>query len=91
MAKKINPTNCAQYIYKTLNLEKDSKVFLDLTDIYGFNKKNLYEWNFVINNMEFVEERFTPIDKINWNSPIYKVVNKFLSLYLNQKIKKLKM
>lgn len=90
-ANKINPTDYAEYIYNTLNLEKASKVFLDLTDIYGFNKKNLYEWDFIIDNMKFVGERFISIDRINWNSPLYKVVNEFLSSYLNQKIKKLNM
>ncbi|GAA0061727.1 hypothetical protein [Clostridium sp. CTA-1] len=88
-ANKINPTDYAEYIYNTLNLEKESKVFLDLTDIYGFNKKNLYEWNFIIDNMEFVGEKFISIDKINWNSPLYKVVNECLISYLNKKIKKL--
>ncbi|WP_443660479.1 hypothetical protein [Clostridium algidicarnis] len=90
-ANKINPTDYAEYIYNTLNLEKASKVFLDLTDIYGFNKKNLYEWDFIIDNMKFVGERFISIDRINWNSPLYKVVNEFLASYLNQKIKKLNM
>ena len=90
-ANQINPTNCVQYIYKTLNLERESKVFLDLTDIYGFNKKNLYEWDFIIDNKKFVEEKFIPIDEINWSSPLYSVVSKILSSYLNQKVKRIKM
>lgn len=90
-ANQINPTNCVQYIYKTLNLERESKVFLDLTDIYGFNKKNFYEWDFIIDNKKFVEEKFIPIDEINWSSPLYSVVSKILSSYLNQKVKRIKM
>lgn len=89
-ADKINPTDYSEYIYNKLELKNHYNVFLDLTNIYGFNQKNLYKWELTVENMQIVKENFITLDKINWNSPSFKNLNKFMSNYLNKKIKKLK-
>ncbi|EOU1468069.1 hypothetical protein [Clostridium perfringens] len=89
-ADKINPTDYSEYIYNKLELKNHYNVFLDLTNIYGFNQKNLYKWELTVENMQIIKENFITLDKINWNSPSFKNLNKFMSNYLNKKIKKLK-
>ena len=89
-ADKLNPTDYAEYIYNVLELSNDYKVFLDLTNIYGFNKSNFYEWHILVENMKLIKERFTSIDKINWNNPLMKKSNDIMKLYLNEKIKRIR-
>lgn len=86
-ANKVNPTSFLSDICNKLKPDKNSKVFLDLTCIYGFNKKNLYEWDF--NNESCKNNKFISIDKIDWHSNKYRKFGGVLATYLEEKIKRL--
>lgn len=86
-ADKVNPTNFLSDIYNKLKPDENSKIFLDLTCIYGFNKKNLYEWNF--NNKNCKKDKFISIDKIDWHNNRYREFSTILANYLGEKIKRM--
>lgn len=78
----INPTDYTETIYEILDLKNDTFVILDLTNIYGFSYDSLYEWIFIEEDNELIDEEFIPIMDINWSLNKYKEYNEILKDYL---------
>ena len=84
----INPTEYTENIYKILDLKNDTFVILDLTNIYGMSKDSLYQWIFIEENNELIDEDFISIDKIDWLGKDYKESNSIFKVYFFNKYKK---
>ncbi|MGL5067236.1 MAG: hypothetical protein ACRC6T_05325 [Sarcina sp.] len=82
----INPTDYTEVIHDILKLKNDIFVILDLTDMYGMSEDSLYQWVFIEEDNELVDEMFIPINKIDWLN--YKDINKCFKEYILKKTRK---
>lgn len=83
-----NPTDYTETIYDLLKLNNDTIVILDLSNLYGVSKDSLYQWIFIEENNELVDEKFIPINKVRWLKDELKESNKLFKKYFLNKIKK---
>lgn len=84
----INPTNYTEIIYDLLKLNNDIVVILDLSNLYGVSQDSLYQWVFITEGQELVDEDFIPISKINWLKEEYKENNNLFKSYFLNKTRK---
>lgn len=83
-----NPTDYTETIYDLLKLNNDTIVILDLSNLYGVSKDSLYQWIFIEENNELVDEKFIPINKVAWLKEELKDINKLFKKYFFNKRKK---
>ncbi|CUO75004.1 MULTISPECIES: hypothetical protein [Clostridium] len=83
-----NPTDYTETIYDLLKLNNDTIVILDLSNLYGVSKDSLYQWIFIEENNELVDEKFIPINKVRWLKDELKESNKLFKKYFLNKLKK---
>ena len=83
-----NPTDYTETIYDLLKLNNDTIVILDLSNLYGVSKDSLYQWIFIEENNELVDEKFIPINKVIWLKDELKESNKLFKKYFLNKLKK---
>ena len=83
-----NPTDYTETIYDLLKLNNDTIVILDLSNLYGVSKDSLYQWIFIEENNELVDEKFIPINKVRWLKDELKESNKLFKKYFLNKLQK---
>ena len=83
-----NPTDYTETIYDLLKLNNDTIEILDLSNLYGVSKDSLYQWIFIEENNELVDEKFIPINKVRWLKDELKESNKLFKKYFLNKLKK---
>ena len=86
----INPTDYTEAIYNILKLNSNTIVILDLSNLYGMSKDSLYQWLFIEKENELDDEKFIPINKINWLDDKYKDSNELFKKYFLDKVRKYK-